>query len=84
MLAIGIVGSGALMASTALIDSGKENVHLHMKCAETFFLMTILAQLYNAVVYAVLAYKYKAVRQGLVVAKLVIAFLFIVQIILSS
>jgi hypothetical protein len=83
MTAIGIVGSLSLMGSTALIDTGKENMHLHQMCAKVFFILTIIAQLYNTVVYTLLWQKHNILSKWGVYSKLFLAFLFIVQIYLS-
>lgn len=84
MTTIGIVGSMSLMGSTALIDTGKENMHLHQKCAQIFFVLTIVAQLYNTVVYTLLWQKHNILNKYLVYTKLILALLFIVQIYLSA
>eukprot|EP00919_Chromeraceae_sp_WS-2016_P011642 GHVR01027203.1.p1 GENE.GHVR01027203.1~~GHVR01027203.1.p1 ORF type:complete len:130 (-),score=0.69 GHVR01027203.1:42-431(-) len=43
------MGTFLLMGSTALIDTGIMNVHLHVMCASTFFVFTLIAQLYNTI-----------------------------------
>jgi hypothetical protein len=84
MLVIGILGSIALMGSTALIDTGHQNMTWHQHCAATFFVLTIIAQLYNTVIYSMLWYKNKFGNVILVYTKIVIAILFIIQIYLSA
>ena len=84
MTTIGIVGSISLMGSTALIDTGHENMHWHQNCAKVFFILTIIAQLYNTVVYAHLWYTHGVVNKLGVIFKLILAFLFIIQIYLSA
>ena len=55
-----------------------------MKCAEFFFLLTIIAQLYNTAVYAVLWFKFKAVGRILTYLKLIQASLLILQILVDT
>ncbi len=47
---VGSVGAIALMGSTATLDTGKHDVKLHVKCATSFFLLTIFASIYNTFV----------------------------------
>ena len=59
-------------------------MHWHQNCAKVFFILTIIAQLYNTVVYTLLWSKYNVLNKWGVYAKLTLAFLFIVQIFLSA
>jgi hypothetical protein len=47
---LGTAGALALMGSTATLDTGKHNTGWHVKCATSFFLLTIFACLYNTFV----------------------------------
>jgi len=84
MLVIGMLGSIALMGSTALIDTGYQNMTWHQHCAATFFVLTIIAQLYNTVIYGMLWYKNKFGNVVLVCIKIMIGVLFMIQIYLSA
>jgi hypothetical protein len=48
---LGLIGSMLLMGSTANIDTGKVNGKWHNFCASNFFVFTILAQIYNTVIF---------------------------------
>lgn len=48
---LGLIGSMLLMGSTANIDTGKSNGKWHGFCASNFFIFTILAQIYNTVIF---------------------------------
>eukprot|EP00919_Chromeraceae_sp_WS-2016_P011641 GHVR01027202.1.p1 GENE.GHVR01027202.1~~GHVR01027202.1.p1 ORF type:complete len:146 (-),score=8.91 GHVR01027202.1:42-479(-) len=43
------MGTFLLMGSTALIDTGIMDDDLHVMCASTFFVFTLIAQLYNTI-----------------------------------
>lgn len=45
------MGGMLLMGSTANIDTGKRNGKWHTFCASKFFLLTLLALIYNTVLY---------------------------------
>lgn len=72
------------MGSTAFIDTASEHHKFHMKCAEFFFLLTIIAQLYNTVLFTVLSFKFKAVSRVLTYLKITQAFLLLLQIIIDT
>lgn len=50
-LILGMMGGMLLMGSTANIDTGKRNGKWHTFCASKFFLLTLVALLYNTVLY---------------------------------
>lgn len=60
-LVLGLMGGMLLMGSTASIDTGKMNTHLHTFCASNFFIFTLAAQVYNAIVYTFVYKNTKAV-----------------------
>lgn len=47
---LGCAGAVALMGSTATLDTGKHNTKWHVRCASSFFLLSIMACLYNTLV----------------------------------
>ena len=67
------------MVSTALLDTGKMDGDFHVICATLFFYLTLLAQLYNTFVFAILCFKFKAVGKIVMYIKLVLAALIIIQ-----
>jgi hypothetical protein len=44
------MGCFLLMGSTATIDTGKMNNDWHVTCASTFFVLTLIAQIYNTII----------------------------------
>ena len=48
---LGIMGALLLMGNTATIDTGKINTKWHTTCATTFFIFTLVAQVYNTIIY---------------------------------
>ena len=78
MLVIGIMGAFCLMGSTANIDTGKHNSEWHTWCASHFFILTLIAQIYNTVIFCNLYFIHKAVSKTLTYLKLFQAFLLLV------
>ena len=79
MLVIGMVGAFCLMGSTANIDTGKRDGKWHTFCAGWFFKTTLVAQLYNTIIFANLYFRYKAVNKYLTYAKIVHVALLLIQ-----
>lgn len=79
MLVLGMMGAFLLMGSTANIDTGKHNSKWHTFCASRFFILTVVAQIYNTYVFTHLYFKHKAVSKILTYLKLFHLFLILVQ-----
>jgi hypothetical protein len=79
-LLMGTLGGMFLMGNTASIDTGFQKLELHMFCARYFFLLTILAQLYNTAVYASLSKLISAIRKENLYLKYLIVALLVLQI----
>lgn len=84
MLVIGIMGAFFLMGSTANIDTGKRNQKWHTFCAQKFFILTVVAQIYNTCIFAHLYFKHKAVNKYLTYAKLFHMSLILLQLYIAS
>lgn len=67
------------MGSTANIDTGVRNSKWHTACAGKFFLLTLIAQIYNTVVFTHLYFVHKAVSRLLTYLKLFQTFLLVIQ-----
>ena len=79
-LFLGTLGVFALFVNTATIDTGKMNEKLHVACAGSFFLLTILACLYNTFVYSMIYLeKKRVIGSWALVAKLVLSAALILQ-----
>lgn len=82
-LVAGIMGGLLLMGNTATIDTGKMNDKWHTFCASNFFIFTLAAQVYNAIVYSLVYQKTKAVSYDNLIFKYVIIALLALQGLLS-
>lgn len=71
------------MGNTATIDTGKMNDKWHTFCASNFFIFTLAAQVYNAIVYSLVYQKTKAVSYDNLIFKYVIIALLALQGLLS-
>jgi len=83
-LVFGLMGGMLLMGNTATIDTGKMNEKWHTSCASSFFIFTLAAQLYNAIIYSLIYSKTKAVSYNNLLFKYVLIGLLVVQILLST
>lgn len=79
MLVIGMMGAFCLMGSTANIDTGEHNSKWHTSCAGKFFMFTLIAQIYNTVVFTHLYFVHKAVSKLLTYLKLFQTTLLLIQ-----
>jgi hypothetical protein len=75
----GLMGAMLLMGSTANLDTGKQDGKWHTSCASTFFIFTLLAQIYNTVICWLVYNKVKGINQTKVLLGLLI-----IQLIASS
>lgn len=78
-LVLGIMGGLLLTMNTATIDTGHMNKHLHASCASRFFIVTILAQVYNTVVCANLSDLTTAISKRNLYVKYFIMVMLVVQ-----
>ena len=83
-LFFGTLGILALFVSTATIDTGRRNVHLHVLCAGSFFLFTTLACIYNTFIYWVLYLKIKKVNFWSLIIKTILIIAMIIQVYLNQ
>lgn len=84
MLVTGMMGAMFLMGSTANIDTGKHDSKWHTFCAQKFFLLTLLSQIYNTCVFVHLYFKHKAVNKYLTYLKLAQIVLILIQLYMTS
>lgn len=82
-LVLGLMGGMLLMGNTATIDTGKMNEKWHTTCASTFFIFTLAAQVYNAIIYSLVYAKTKAVSYNNLLFKYVLIALLALQGLLS-
>lgn len=80
---LGMMGGMLLMGSTANIDTGKRNQKWHTFCASRFFIFTLLAQIYNTVIYCIVYSKIKTVSLSNIYFKLVIFAAILLQLFIS-
>lgn len=83
-LVLGIMGGLLLMGNTATIDTGKMNEKLHEFCASKFFIVTLIAQIYNTYICTDLQRKTHAISRTNLYLKYFVLFMLILQIIDSS
>jgi hypothetical protein len=83
-LVIGTMGGMLLMGNTATIDTGKMNGKWHGACASNFFIFTLVAQLYNTFICAVMHSKIKTINTYNLYFKYLLLGLLIFQLVLSS
>jgi hypothetical protein len=84
ILIFGIMGAVFLTGSTALIDTGKMNEHMHVFCAGNFFAWTLLANFYNGILGVILYRKANMGSLTTVVLKIVMLVALIIQVYLSQ
>ncbi len=72
-----------LMGSTANIDTGKMNGHWHSTCASNFFIITLITQFLNTIMYAVLSTKIKSINHKNLLFKYFLILLVVIQYIVS-
>jgi len=80
----GMIGAMLLMGSTANIDTGKERGDWHSFCASTFFVFTLIAQIYNTTICTMIYLRIKVLSLANVVFKLILLVLIVLQVIWSS
>ena len=80
---LGLIGSMLLMGSTANIDTGKGNGKWHTFCASNFFIFTILAQIYNTVIFWIVSEKIQTVSKNNLYLKFFVLGLLIIQLLVS-
>jgi hypothetical protein len=84
VLVLGMIGAFFLMGSTANIDTGKHNDKWHTFCAGNFFKFTLVAQLYNTVIFSILYFKHRAVGKLLTYLKLIQLGLLLIQLVIAT
>lgn len=80
---LGTAGALCLMGSTATLDTGKHRTDWHQTCATTFFVLTILASLYNTFISVVVYRKSKGFTKGGMLVKYLLTFLLFVWLCLA-
>ena len=84
-LFLGTLGIFGLFVSTATIDTGKMNTQLHVLCAGLFFLLTIMACVYNSFIYLMIYLHHKRViKFWSLMIKLVLSVALIIQVYLNE
>ena len=83
-LVFGTMGGIFLMGNTANLDTGYQNTKLHVFCAGRFFIFTILAQIYNTIIVALLSKKTKLISKWNLYLKYFVLILFLLQVIDSA
>ena len=76
---MGIMGAMLLMGSTANLDTGKRHPGWHTFCASRFFIFTVLALIYNTVLYCIVHIKIGVFSVANLYFKLVIVALLFIQ-----
>lgn len=71
------------MGSTANLDTGKKNPKWHTFCASRFFIFTIVALIYNTVIYCIVYKKIKKVSLPNLYFKLALLAAMILQLYIS-
>jgi hypothetical protein len=82
-MVMGIMGGMLLMGSTANLDTGKRHPTWHTFCASRFFIFTVLALIYNTVLYCIVHIKIKTVNVTNLYFKLALMAAMIVQLLIS-
>jgi hypothetical protein len=80
---LGIMGGMLLMGSTANIDTGKRNGKWHTFCASKFFIFTLVALLYNTVIYSIVHFKIGKVSTKNLYFKIALAAAMVLQLYIS-
>ena len=80
---LGITGSLFLMGSTANIDTGKMNTKWHTLCASRFFLLTVIAQIYNTIICTIVQTNTRGLSEGNLVFKYGLIGLILLQLMVS-
>lgn len=80
---LGLMGSMALMGSTANIDTGIRNGHWHQRCAASFFLLTSLAIAYNTFLNWLAYEKMRAISGTNMLVKGLLLLLLLIQMAIS-
>ena len=83
-LFFGTLGILALFVNTATIDTGYMNTHLHVLCAGCFFLFTIIACIYNTLIYWVIYLHIKSINFVSLIIKTILVLGMIIQIYLNE
>jgi hypothetical protein len=82
-LIMGLMGGMLLMGSTANLDTGKRNGKWHTFCASKFFLFTLVALLYNTVLYCIVHSKIRKVSLPNLYFKLALVAALLIQLYIS-
>lgn len=82
-MVLGMIGAMLLMGSTANIDTGKTHPKWHTFCASKFFIFTLIAQMYNTVVYMLVRSKIGKISQANNLFKIVLLSLLVLQLLIS-
>lgn len=82
-LLMGMIGGMLLMGSTANIDTGKRNGKWHTFCASRFFIFTLLALIYNTVLYYIVHSKIGKVSTSNLYFKIALAAAMVLQLYVS-
>jgi hypothetical protein len=80
---MGIMGGMLLMGSTANLDTGKRHPKWHTFCASKFFIFTLLALIYNTVLYCIVYSKIKTVSLTNIYLKLALVAAILIQLFIS-
>lgn len=83
-LILGMMGGMLLMGSTANLDTGKRHPKWHTFCASHFFIFTLIALIYNTVVYFLVQRKVKTVSVSNLYFKIALVAAIFVQLYISS
>lgn len=83
-LILGMIGGMMLMGSTANLDTGKQSSNWHTFCASRFFLFTVLALIFNTVLYYIVHSKIGKVRTANLYFKLVMLGAIVLQLYISA
>jgi hypothetical protein len=82
-LIMGIMGAMLLMGSTANLDTGKRHPGWHTFCASRFFIFTVLALIYNTLIYCILYCKTRKVSLPNLYCKLLLVAAMFLQLLIS-
>ena len=79
-----MIGAMFLMGSTANIDTGRTHPKWHGHCAVSFFVFTVLALIYNTVIYYIVRSKIGIISQGNLYFKLILLVLTVIQVYIGT
>lgn len=81
---LGVMGAMFLMGSTANIDTGITHPKWHGHCAVSFFVLTVLALIYNTVIYYIVRSKIGIISQSNLYFKLILLVLTVIQVYIGT